>query len=263
MSPEPRVALVTGATGAIGKAIARQIAAQDGYEVVLAARDKGKAGRAVQEIQKGSANGRVRYELVDVSRRASVQALADRWQGPLHVLVNNAGVTPGRRQETPEGIELMFATNVLGYDWMIQALRDRLQASAPSRIVNVASYYAGDLDPSDLEFRRRPYDNNAAYRQSKQANRMLTIAFAERLKPLGVAVNACHPGDVSSQLSNNLGFAGSQTPDQAARTPAWLATSPAGMAQTGKFFERLREAPDPFAKDRHAIVALYEACLRY
>ncbi|HTU00939.1 MAG TPA: SDR family NAD(P)-dependent oxidoreductase [Candidatus Sulfotelmatobacter sp.] len=258
----PRVVLITGATGAIGKAIARQIAAQEHYEVVLAARDAGKAERAVTEIRRAAKNERVRFALVDVARKASVQALAARWDGPLHVLINNAGITPRRRQETPERIELQFATNVLGYLWMAQALTDRLAASASSRIVNVASYYAGDLDLSDLEFTRRPYDNNAAYRQSKQADRMLTVALAERLRPLGVAVNACHPGDVSSQLSNNLGFAGSQTADEAARTPVWLATSAAGQT-TGKFFEHSREAPDPFARDRQAIEALYQACVRY
>ena len=104
-----RVALVTGATGAIGKAIARQIAEKQAYQVVLACRNEKKARQAVRDIAQATGNSQVRYELVDVSRPSSVQALAERWRGPLHVLVNNAAVTPRRRQETPEGIELQFA----------------------------------------------------------------------------------------------------------------------------------------------------------
>ena len=126
--------------------------------------------------------------------------------------VNNAATTPRRREETPEGIELQFATNVLGYFWMMTAFRGHLVDSAPARVVNVASYWAGGLDLGDLEFERRRYDNDAAYRQSKQADRMLSVAFAERLRDAGVTANACHPEDVVSTLSRNLGFGGHETP---------------------------------------------------
>ncbi|HEX7550784.1 MAG TPA: SDR family NAD(P)-dependent oxidoreductase [Candidatus Methylomirabilis sp.] len=258
-----RVCLVTGATGAIGKAIARQIAGRPDTEVVLACRNEDRASQIVGEIVETTGNPRVRYELVDVSRKASVHALAERWRGPLHVLVNDAAVTPRRRQETPEGIELQLATNVLGYVWMIQSLTEHLKRSAPSRVVNVASYWAGDLDLADLEFKRRRYDNNQAYRQSKQADRMLTVSFAERLKPFGISVNACHPGDVRSALSNNLGFGGHQTPDEGARTPVWLAMEPIGHEQSGKYFEQAQAVRCPFAADRESVNGLYEACLRY
>ncbi|MFQ5592642.1 MAG: SDR family NAD(P)-dependent oxidoreductase [Anaerolineae bacterium] len=258
-----RVALVTGATGAIGKAIARQIAQQQAYEVVLACRNEEKARKAVTDIMRATGNSDVRYELVDVSRRSSIQALADRWRGPLHVLINNAAVTPRTRQETPEGIELQFATNVLGYFWMIQAFSEHLKRSSPSRVVNVASYWAGDLDLHDLEFKRRRYSNGPAYRQSKQANRMLTVASAERLKPYGVSVNVCHPGDVNSRLSNDLGFGGHESPDEGARTPVWLATGPVGGQVTGKYFEHLREVRCRFGEDRPAVEKLYEICLSY
>jgi NAD(P)-dependent dehydrogenase (short-subunit alcohol dehydrogenase family) len=258
-----RVALVTGATGAIGKAIARQIAADLNYKVVLVGRDEAKARQAVEEIMRATGNRQVSFELADLSRKAAIQALAGRWSGPLHVLVNNAAVTPRSRQETPEGIELQFATNVLGYFWMTQAFLPHLKASAPARVVNVASYYAGDLDLADLEFKRRRYDNNRAYRQSKQANRMLTVALAERLKPDGISVNSCHPGNVNSKLSNNLGFGGGDSPDEGARTPVWLATDPAGQEQTGKYFAHRREVHCPFSQDRPAIEALYRVCAGY
>jgi NAD(P)-dependent dehydrogenase (short-subunit alcohol dehydrogenase family) len=230
--------------------------------VVLACRDEAKAARAVDDIRASTGNRNVRCALLDVSRRSSVEGLAARWRGPLHVLVNNAAVTPRRRQETPDGIELQLATNVLGYFWMIQAFSEHLKRSRPARVVNVASYWAGDLDLTDLEFRRRPYSNNAAYRQSKQADRMLTVAFAERLKSSGVSVNACHPGDVRSTLSGNLGFGGSQTPDEGARTPTWLAVAPIGGDVTGRYFEYRKEVPCPFGADREAVEELYRICAR-
>ncbi len=257
------VALVTGATGAIGKAIATGIASHPNCEVVVICRDALKGQAAVDDIQRRTGNTRVRFEVVDLARGDSVAALAARWEGPLHVLVNNAATTPRRREETPEGIEVQFATNVLGYFRMIASFERHLVDSAPARVVNVASYWAGGLDLDDLEFRRRRYDNDAAYRQSKQADRMLTVAFAERLKDRGVLVNACHPGDVASTLSRNLGFGGHETPDHAASTPVWLATEAIGAQVTGKYFEHRREVSCRFGADRKAVEALYRACEDY
>ncbi|MCB0227349.1 MAG: retinol dehydrogenase, partial [Anaerolineae bacterium] len=97
----------------------------------------------------------------------------------------------------------------------------------------------------------------------KQANRMLAVAWAERLRPQGIAVNACHPGDVNSKLSNNLGFGGSESPDEGARTPVWLATEPAGQQQTGKYFARRKEVTCQFASNKDAIEQLYQICSRY
>ncbi len=231
--------------------------------MVLLTRNEGRAGHAVAELQRATGNPRIRFELVDVSRRKPIEALAARWQGPVQVLINNAAVTPRERQESAEGIEAQLATNVLGYFWLTQYFARHLARSAPARVVNVASYWAGGLELDDLEFKRRSYNNNAAYRQSKQANRMLTVAFAERLASAGVTVNACHPGDVNSVLSNNLGFGGHETPDEGARTPVWLATSDVGEATTGRYFEHMREVACRFGQDRSAVEALYAACSRF
>jgi retinol dehydrogenase-13 len=258
-----KVFLVTGATGAIGKAIARQLAEIERSEVVLVCRDRHKAERAAQEIVALTGNIKVRFELADLSRHDEIRGLAKRWTGPLHVLINNAACTPRARQETPEGIEMQFAANVLGYFWLIDEFTAILKASAPARIVNVASYWAGGLDLDDLEFTRRKYNNDTAYRQSKQANRMLSIAFSEKLAPYRIAVNACHPGDVNSTLSNNLGFGGHETPDQGAETPVWLATHPDGQKMTGRYYEHLSESPCPFGRDRQAVIKLYEICKNY
>jgi len=179
------------------------------------------------------------------------------------VLVNNAALAPPRREETPEGIELQWAVNVLGYHWMMQAFRAMLEAAAPARIVNVCSYWAGGLDLDDPEFKRRPYDNDSAYRQSKQAGRMLSAAWAEKLSAAGVTVNACHPGDVVSRLSTDLGFGGYDTPEQGAATPVMLATQPVGAENTGKYFEHQREHTCRFSADRAAVARLLRLCESY
>jgi NAD(P)-dependent dehydrogenase (short-subunit alcohol dehydrogenase family) len=258
-----RLALVTGATGAIGKAIAMGIAGRPGYRVVLLCRDAQKADRAVADIVAQTDNEQVSFELVDVSSKESIEAFARGFQQPVHVLVNNAATTPRRRLETATGIEMQFATNVLGYFWLTRALLEQLRAAAPARVVNVASYWAGDMDLDDLEFKHRAYNNNTAYRQSKQADRMLTVALAERLRGDGISVNACHPGDVNSSLSNNLGFGGHESPAQGARTPVWLATGNTGLNETGRYFEHLQMKRCRFGQDREAVEALYRICGGY
>jgi len=252
-----KTAIVTGATGAIGSAIA-QLLVEAGYRVVMAVRSKSKAERVINGIR-----GDIRYELVDVSQKSSVQAFAGKWNGPLHVLVNNAAICPRKRSESPDGIELQFATNVLGYCWMIDAFTPFLEKSSPSRVVNVASYWAGGLDLSDLEFKNRRYDNNDAYRQSKQANRMLTRAYAELLADKEITVNACHPGDVNSTLSNALGFGGHEAPEEGAATPVWVATSSAGGEESGKYFERGVKSTCRFMEDGGAVEELYRVCQGY
>ena len=199
-------------------------------------------------------------EVVDVSRKSEIFAFAERWQGRLDVLINNAAVAPRRRVLTPEGLELEFATNIMGYVWMMRAFEKILRASVPARVVNVASYWAGDLALGDLQFERRAYDNNTAYRQSKQANRMLTVSFAERWAGTGITVNSCHPGDANSTLSNALGFGGHETPEQAAATPVWLATDATLHGITGRYFAQRRMRSCEFARDKEAIAALDEIC---
>ncbi len=261
MSKSPHVALVTGANGAIGKAIAVGLA-ERGLEVALGCRNEKAGSKAAESIRRSTGNGKVRLELVDVSRREAIEALASRWQGPLDVLVNNAAIAPRRREETPEGIERQLATNVLGYLWMSEAFSDLL-AARRGRIVNVASYWAGGLEIDDLEFKRRRYDNDEAYRQSKQADRMLTVALAEQLGAKGISVNACHPGDVRSQLSGDLGFGGSQSPEQGADTPLYLALEPAGIEHTGGYFSGRRRERCRFGEDRAGVEALYSALSAY
>ena len=256
------VALVTGANGAIGQAICVGMA-ERGFEVVLVCRHAGRARQAVEQVRKEVGGARLRTEIVDVSRRQEIFSFAERWQGPLQVLINNAAIAPRQRSETPEGLEMEFATNVLGYVWMMRAFEKVLRASAPARVVNVASYWAGDLDLTDLQFKRRPYNNDTAYRQSKQANRMLTVAFAQRWPAAQITVNSCHPGDAHSTLSHSLGYGGHQTPAQAADTPVWLATDPSVAAVTGKYFARRQAQACEFSADRAAVAALDKICAEF
>ncbi|NOX86069.1 MAG: SDR family NAD(P)-dependent oxidoreductase [Chlorobi bacterium] len=258
-----KTVLVTGGTGAIGKAIAKLIARKPGYEVVILARNPQKAQDAVEELTRITGNKHINYVLADLSRKEEIKKLADSWDRPLHILINNAGVTPRRREETPEGIEMQWATNVLGYFRMMKYFIPRIKDSAPARIVNVASYWAGGLDPTDPEFKYRYYNNDTAYRQSKQADRMLTVAFAEMLKMHNITVNVCHPGDVPSTLSANLGFSGHETPEEGADTPVWLATSPELEGITGKYFEHRQLTNCSFGQNKEKVEKLFELCDRY
>ena len=178
----------------------------------------------------------------------------------MHLLVNNAATAPHKRTETSEGIEVQWATNVLGYFWMIEYFQPFMDGQSGARIVNVASYWAGGMDLNDPEFKSRSYDNDVAYRQAKQANRMLSVAFSERLKSKGITVNACHPGDVNSKLSNAFGFGGSESPEQGAVTPLFLSLSEEVHRVTGKYYEHMKPVACPFSRDHEAIERLYDIC---
>jgi NAD(P)-dependent dehydrogenase (short-subunit alcohol dehydrogenase family) len=252
-------AIVTGAYGAIGLAIARGIA-EKGFRVTLVGRDRARLEQARDAITRQTSNPGIFYEVVDLGSKEEILAFGRRWEGPLHLLLNNAATAPRRRTETAEGTEVQWAVNVLGYFRMIAGFSTFMEGQHGARIVNVASYWAGGLDLRDPEFRNRPYDNNVAYRQAKQANRMLSVAFANRLESKGITVNACHPGDVNSKLSNAFGFGGSEAPDQGAATPLYLALSGEVAGITGKYFEHRKSVPDPFVKDPVEVERLYRAC---
>lgn len=262
MNQSEKNAIVTGATGAIGAAIARQMA-QKGFSVTLIVRDETKARNLISEIIRTTGNEHIDFVVADISRKIEIQKIAEVWNKPLHVLINNAAATPRSREETPEGIEMQFATNVLGYYWMIQHFLPFLKTGAPARIVNVASYWAGDLDLDDLECKKRSYNNDAIYRQTKQADRMLSVAFAERMKNDDITVNSVHPGDVNSKLSNNLGYGGHETPDEGADTPVWVATTPELSGITGKYFERRNHVRCGFGEDKSTVERLFEICSQY
>jgi NAD(P)-dependent dehydrogenase (short-subunit alcohol dehydrogenase family) len=257
-----RNAIVTGAYGAIGMAIAEGLAIA-GYSVTLVGRDKVKLENAAKHIRGLTGSSGIRTASLDLGLSKEIRAFALQWQGPLHLLVNNAATAPRIRTLTNEGVEVQFAVNVLGYYRMMMDLYPKMASAEKPRIVNVASYWAGGLDLDDPEFKNRRYDNDAAYRQSKQANRMLTAAFAPYLLQKGIKVNACHPGDVNSKLSNDLGFGGHETPALGAATPLMLALSPGLDKITGKYFEQGKETICPFMQKKKEVEALFALCTSY
>lgn len=219
---------------------------------MLACRDRAKGDAVAAELSQLGSSG-VLVKEYDASSAPSIAALARACAADLpriDVLVNNAGVARGRRHVTSDGFELTFATNVLGYHRLSLALLEQLRASAPARIVNVASTFAGDLDLDDLQFERRPYDELQAYAQSKACNRLLTWALARRLEGTGVTANAMAPGFVpATGLARGLSpemqraYAGrtGRTLKEGADTAVWLAASRDVDGVSGRFFYDRRE----------------------
>jgi len=254
-------AIVTGANGGIGKAIARQLA-QKGFEVVMVCRDAKKGKQAVEDVIKATSNRKVSLELCDLSSYASVTAFTKRYREskrPLHVLINNAAIVPKKKILTEEGLELQWATNVMSYYWLTEQLLDTLKSNAPSRIINVASRYAGDLDLSDVNFTKRRYDSNSAYRQTKQADRMLALGYSQKLSEYKVAINACHPGVVNTQVLDGLGFSGFESEDEGAATPVFLATSSEGGSTSGKWWVYSKAQSETFTNKKE-IDQLFKLC---
>jgi NAD(P)-dependent dehydrogenase (short-subunit alcohol dehydrogenase family) len=266
-----RTCLVTGATSGIGRAIAEGLALRRGH-VVVAARDLERGRRVAEEIGDEAANPRVEAVEVDVASPARVRRFADDFRKrftKLHVLVNCAGCFSPAKRKTGEGVELTWATNVLGVFQVTRLLEEWLVASAPARVVNVASVELGGLDMKDVQFDRRRYRGMRAYRQSEQAVLMLTWAFARRLRSRGVTVNAVHPGMVRTQLVRG-GFVGvawrvvtlfARTPERGAETPVWLASSSALAEDTAGFYFDKKEIRGRF-RDEEQEDALFALCER-
>jgi NAD(P)-dependent dehydrogenase (short-subunit alcohol dehydrogenase family) len=256
---DKRTAIVTGAYGAIGQAICEGIAGK-GFELTMVGRDRSRLQKTQSFLVQRTGNQHIFYEVVDLSSQSEISGFSRRWKKPLNLLVNNAATAPLKRTETRDGIEMQWAANVLGYFWMISYFHAFMEGCNHPRIVNVASYWAGGMDLTDPEFRKRPYDNDIAYRQAKQANRMLTVAFSERLNGKGITVNACHPGDVNSKLSNAFGFGGSESPEEGAATPLFLSLSDQVRDVTGKYFEHLVQVKCPFVQDKPMVERLFSLC---
>jgi NAD(P)-dependent dehydrogenase (short-subunit alcohol dehydrogenase family) len=269
-----RTCLVTGANSGIGLETARALA-RAGARVVMGCPDAGRGDAARAEVARSTGNPRVELAVFDQSRPREARAFAEsfgRANERLDVLVNNAGTWLSHREETADGIERTWATNVLGYFVLADALLPLLAKSAPARIVNVASELARDLDLGDVEFRRRPYDGVTAYAQSKQADRMWTWALARRLQGTGVTANAMHPGGVNTPLFRKgggwKGLAGAaygklmgKSPKEGADTVVFLASDPAVEGRSGLFWVDRAERSCRFRNEAQE-EALYALCER-
>ncbi len=267
-----KTCVVTGASSGIGLAAARELARLRA-RVVLAVRSAERGEAARRAIASATGSAAVEVALVDLSSRGSIHAFAQeiaRRQPRVDVLVNNAGVWLSRRQSSVDGIELTWATNVLGCLLATQALLPLLEAAGRARVVNVASQLAGGLDLTDVQYERRPYDGRQAYAQSKQAERMLSWALARRLSGRGPSVNALHPGFVATGIFRKggglVGLAASlyaklraRTPDEGADTVVYLAASPDVEGRSGLFWVDRQEHRCRF-RDEAQEEALYRLC---
>jgi NAD(P)-dependent dehydrogenase (short-subunit alcohol dehydrogenase family) len=261
ISQQP-LCLVTGANTGIGFEIARGLATA-GARVVLACRDQAKGQTAVHTIAREIQGDRLELLIIDLSSQKSIRAAACDFierHPALDVLINNAGVGLPDRQQSVDGIELTFATNVLGYFLLTNLLLDGLRKAPSGRVVNVASKFAGGVDLDDVEFERRPYDATTAYKQSKQCNRMLTWALARRLDDSTVTANAMSPGAVDTRLLRTFvpGMKG-RTTEEGADTAIWLANSPDVAEVTGRFWFNRHEEPCEF-RNPTTEEALWKLC---
>jgi NAD(P)-dependent dehydrogenase (short-subunit alcohol dehydrogenase family) len=194
-----RTVIVTGANSGIGLVTARVLAA-GGAHVVLAVRDRARGEHAAATIE-----GPTEVRELDLADLESVRAFAAAWQGPVDILINNAGVANTSARQTIDGFELQLGTNHLGHF----ALTNLLLPQIADRVVTVSSsaHRSGVIDLDDLNWQHRPYRPFAAYSQSKLANLLFTLELQRRLDAAGSPVRAvaAHPGIAATNLNRHLG----------------------------------------------------------
>ncbi|MEV7323930.1 SDR family NAD(P)-dependent oxidoreductase [Streptomyces sp. NPDC093970] len=251
-----RRAVVTGATGGLGRETARALASA-GAEVTVAGRTLRTATAVAAEIAAETGNDRVRAARLDLADPASVAAFVAGRHGSLHILVNNAGIMATPELRTPAGRELQFATNHLGHFALTAGLHDALAAAGGARVVVVSSvgHVNGPVRFHDPDFTAEPYDPWLAYAQSKTANVLFAVEAARRWAADGIAVNALNPGRIwETGLGRHMdappasfdpsGASGVSEKNiaQGAATSVLLAASPLVEGVTGRYFEDCREA---------------------
>lgn len=246
-------AIVTGAASGIGVETARALV-NAGAEVTLAVRDVDAGRRVAAEL-----GGMTSVAPLDLSNLTSVDEFVAAWQGPLHILVNNAGVMAVQeRTISHSGFELQFATNHLGHFALAVCLHESLAAAEGARIVSVSSsgHLRSPVVFDDIDFAFREYDPFAAYGQSKTANVLFAVEVSRRWADDGIVANALMPGGILTALQRHLDpafgaeseerfrAAGSRlkTPQQGAATSVLLAASPLVDGVAGRYFEDCREA---------------------
>lgn len=271
------VVIVTGANAGIGKAAATELA-KSGAHVVMVCRNTGRGQEALEQVKAQSQNDNVTLMLCDLGSLKSINAFCAAFRekyARLDVLVNNAGMISTQRLETKDGFEMQFGVNHLGPFLLTNCLLDLLIASAPSRIVNVASgaHKGGRIFFDDVHLSHN-YKAWRAYAQSKLANVMFTYTLSERLSGTGVTANCLHPGAVASDIGINrdTGFGKTirrilnlffLTAQKGAETAVYLATSPEVAGITGKYFVRKKAVPSSESSyDKQAAERLWELSAR-
>src|SRR5579863_4404402 len=268
-----KLCIITGATSGVGLAAAEALA-RKGARLALVGRDPGRGTAALQRIRAAAPGSEVTIHYADLFRLAEVRRLGDELLQAyprIDVLINNAGAMFQRREVTPDGLERTLALNHMAYFVLTERLRERLAASAPARIVSVASraHDGATLDLDDLNMERR-YSGWLAYRRSKLANILWTRELARRIAGTGVTANALHPGFVATGFGDNNGGwlrlmfgmakrVAALRPEQGAETVVFLASAPGLEGTSGGYFANSAPAtPSAAARDDGAARRLWD-----
>ena len=254
-------AVVTGASSGLGLETARALT-RAGATVTLAVRDLKAGARAAEATAAATGKATPSIAALDLADLASVKRLVAGWHGPLHLLINNAGLVTGGLERTEQGWELQFATNHLGHFALALGLHDALVLGAAdrgdARVVALSStaHMRAPIDFDDLHFRHRPYDPQIAYAQSKTANSLFAVEATRLWAPDGVVANAVNPGGVSTGLQRNFtqqqkdslaaaenaGVFSYKTVRQGAATTLVAAVAPEFRHTGGRYLDDGREA---------------------
>jgi NAD(P)-dependent dehydrogenase (short-subunit alcohol dehydrogenase family) len=260
-------ALVTGSTDGVGRFVAEKLGA-DGWHVIVHGRDAERGADVAATI--AAVGGAARFVSADLSDLVGVRDLAEqvtKMTPGLDLLITNAGIGSGgagaKRQVNAAGVELRFAVNYLAGFALTLQLLPLLRASAPARIVNVASVGQRAIDFDDVML-ERDYSGGRAYMQSKLAQVMFTIDLAARLKASGVTVNCLHPATyMATTMVREAGATPLSTVEEGGEAILQLAQSPTVEGRSGLYFNGLEESrADPQAYDAQARAKLWALSLK-
>jgi NAD(P)-dependent dehydrogenase (short-subunit alcohol dehydrogenase family) len=242
--------IVTGGASGIGSETTRSLAAA-GASVTIAARRPDSAEEVARSLREGTGNRKIFVRSLDLANLESVRAFTDDWDGPIHALINNAGIMAlPELQRSREGYEMQFATNFLGHFALTSNLRPYLARAQGARVVSVSSTGSlfGPVFWDDPHFRFIPYNPLLAYAQSKTACILLSVGLADRWTNDGIVSNALNPGAIATNLQRHTGGLRTpehlrKTPQQGAATSVLLAASPLVEGVNGRYFDNCNEAP--------------------
>jgi len=271
-----KIVLITGADGGIGRETTKALA-QKGATIVMASLNPATEGIPVcKAIKQESRNPNLEVMQLDLASLDSIREFARQFSQKykqLSVLINNAGIYCTNREETKDGFEKTIGVNFLGPFLLTHLLLPVLKQTPGARIINLSSnaYFQGKINLSDLHLKKR-YHGFKAYASSKLAIVLFTQELAERLQDTGITVNALHPGHVATNIWNMwpgkwyqallfkviTWFA--HSPQEAAETSIYLASSHEVKGITGKYFEKkkIKEKVSPKSKDRQLQKALWQ-----
>jgi NAD(P)-dependent dehydrogenase (short-subunit alcohol dehydrogenase family) len=242
-------AVVTGGASGIGIETARALA-EAGAEVTLAVRRPDVAQHVVDELRRLTDRNAIDVKMLDLADLRSVQAFVDAWRGPLHILINNAGIMAVPEfEKTAQGFELQFGTNYIGHFALTWGLHKALAAANGARVVSLSSsgHLFSPVMFDDLNFDFVPYTPFGAYGQSKTANALLAVAITKGWRDDGILSNTLHPGAIATGLQKHIGGVKTpvdrrKTPEQGAATSVLLAASPLLKDISGLYFEDCNQA---------------------